>query len=624
MGPNGGDARSLAFDPKNPNRIYAGTLTGVLYASNDFGRTWDRLARIGLGNDYVLDNISIDPNNGTIYVAAWTLTKESGALFRSQDGGKTWKPLKDMEGKSIRAMALAPSNPKIVVVGALDGVFRSRDGGESWERISPLHHAELKDVESIAIDPVNPDVIYAGTWHLPWKTDDGGKTWHNIKNGVIDDSDVFSIIVDPKLPSVVYASACSGIYKSENGGDQFSKVQGIPYSARRTRVLQQDPVRREVVYAGTTEGLWRTEDSGKNWKLLTAKNVIVNDVLIDPRNYKHVLLATDRSGILYSADAGATFAPSNDGYSHRQVATVVVSNSDPNTIYAGVLNDKEYGGAFVSHDLGAKWEQISAGLDGRDVFALREVGPQELIAGTNQGIFMRTGSGPWHAMNRVVRESSETSSRRLKNGKRISEKKVVKKELSPLNARVNDLVTGPDRWMAATSAGLYTSVDHAKSWQPVSTDGVSDLISVAANKSDLIVAGRTTLRVSVDAGKTWRELKLPNVTNIVSVATAPDDSLWAAGLEGAFRSVDHGATWTYVWNLPAKQIAHLAWDETLGGIVATGVESTNLYISKEGKTWETLPAGWLLRRVSSSRGRAVAATAFDGVVVQPATVASVR
>jgi len=132
---------------------------------------------LGVGDDYVLDNIAIDPSDSSkIYVAAWSVVdNNSGDLFRSTDGGQSWKALRGMSGKSIRALELAPSNPKIIVVGALDGVHRSLDGGDTWEKITPDHHADLKNFESVAIDPLNPNVIYAGTWHLPWKTADGAR-----------------------------------------------------------------------------------------------------------------------------------------------------------------------------------------------------------------------------------------------------------------------------------------------------------------------------------------------------------------------------------------------------------------------------------------------------------------
>ena len=174
-------------------------------------------------------------------------------------------------------------------------------------------------------------MVYAGTWHLAWKTADGGANWQHINKGMIDDSDVFSIIVDSTNPSVVFASACSGIYKSDTAGDLFRKIQGIPFSARRTRVLKQDPSNPATVYAGTTEGLWKTHGRGKTWKHVTNPEVVVNDVMVDPRNSNRVLLATDRSGVLASDDGAQTFAASNHGYTHRYVSSILADKNDPNT-----------------------------------------------------------------------------------------------------------------------------------------------------------------------------------------------------------------------------------------------------------------------------------------------------
>ena len=251
---------------------------------------------------------------------------------------------------------------------------------------------DLHEVESIAIDPKDPRTIYAGTWHLPWKTTDGGANWHNIKQGLIDDSDVFSIIIDPTVPSVVYTSACSGIYRSDTGGELYHKIQGIPMTARRTRVLMLDPTNQNTVYAGTTEGLYKTLDGGTNWKRMTGPDVIVNDVYVDPKNPQHVLLATDRGGVLESDDAAFTFKASNTGFSQRQVSSLLVDAKSPQTIFAGVVNDKTYGGVFVSHDEGATWSQQSNGLQGRDVFSLSQSADGVILAGTNAGIFRWDGT----------------------------------------------------------------------------------------------------------------------------------------------------------------------------------------------------------------------------------------
>ena len=308
LGPDGGDVRSLAYDPQNPDRVFLGTSTGVIFVSDDGGHNWSRFAKLGAGDDYVLDHIVFDPQNSkNIFVSAWSVQDQSaGDIFRTHNGGKDWEALPGMHGKSVRAMAVSASDNKVVVAGALDGVYRSNDGGNNWQRISP-NDGIVKNIESIAVDPKDPNVVYAGTWHLAWKTSDGGANWQHINKGMIDDSDVFSIIVSSANPSEVFASACSGIYKSVSGGDLFDKVKGIPFTARRTRVLKQDPSNPAIVYAGTTEGLWKSVDEGKNWKLASSPEVVVNDVLVDPRNSQRVLLATDRSGVLASDNSAATF-----------------------------------------------------------------------------------------------------------------------------------------------------------------------------------------------------------------------------------------------------------------------------------------------------------------------------
>src|SRR6202035_4565108 len=301
----------------------------------------------------------------------------------------------------------AASDPKILVAGALDGVYRSKDSGSHWDRISPANDANIKNVESIAINPQDPDVVYAGTWHLAWKTGDGGVSWQHINKGMIDDSDVFSIIVSSASPSEVFASACSGIYKSSNAGDLFQKIQGIPFSARRTRVLKQDPSNASIVYAGTTEGLWKTTDGGKAWTRVSNPDVVVNDVMVDPRNSARVMLATDRAGVLASEHGGHSFVTSNHGYTHRYVTSILADKNDSNTFYVGVVNDRELGGVFVSHDAGQHWLQKSKGLDGRDVFTLKQASNGELVAGTNRGMFVLAHNATeWSPINNVINRTT--------------------------------------------------------------------------------------------------------------------------------------------------------------------------------------------------------------------------
>ncbi|MGH9569492.1 MAG: WD40/YVTN/BNR-like repeat-containing protein, partial [Candidatus Angelobacter sp.] len=134
VGPDGGSVRSLALDPANPERVFLGTSAGRLYFSNDGGRTWSRFAHLGTASEMVLDHVVLDPANPQImYVAGWNAQSpgSDGEMFRSKDGGKTWDLLPGLHGKSIRALAVAPSDHRILIVGALDGIFRSRDGGDN-------------------------------------------------------------------------------------------------------------------------------------------------------------------------------------------------------------------------------------------------------------------------------------------------------------------------------------------------------------------------------------------------------------------------------------------------------------------------------------------------------------
>jgi photosystem II stability/assembly factor-like uncharacterized protein len=632
LGPDGGDARSLAYDAHNPDHLLLGTSTGQMFTSNDAGRTWTRLARLG-GDDYVLDHIAVDSQDSNrIYVSAWSGSSQKiGEIFRSVDGGANWQMLPAMHGKSIRALAMYKGDSHVLVAGALDGVYRTSDGGDTWQRLSPVNSDDIKNIESIAVDPKDPDTVYAGTWHLAWKTSDAGANWQHINKGMIDDSDVFSVIVDHDNPSVVFASACSGIYKSETAGNLFAKIQGIPFSARRTRVLKQDPMNENIVYAGTTEGLWKSSDLGKVWKRVSSPDVVVNDVLIDPRDSNRVLLATDRSGVMVSTDGASHWMASNKGYTHRYVSAVLADNKDVRTLYVGVVNDREFGGVFYSHDSGQNWLQKATGLDGKDIFALKQASNGMLLAGTNRGVYSLERNGSeWHPINVVVVEHT------VKTARKGSRKPVTKTtfQKSKLEARVNDLEVvdretnerggskpGSERWLAATTSGIYSSTDQGKTWKGGPVLGQTDFVSIRTDGAMMVAATRTNVLVSNDSGATWQQAALPSyVASIHGVAIASDSQIIIAAREGAFRSADGGTTWQHaVDGLPDSNITSVSFDATHKRLLATSDATGVIFESSDGgRTWQRGPdSGFPLRRVGIFGGRYVGATPFDGVILQP-------
>lgn len=647
FGPDGGSARAFAADPQDHTHLYLGAANGCIYQSRDGGKTWARLARVGNRDDLVVDNIVIDPADPKHLVVGAFVVADGGGIYISSDGGTTWTAQADMLGQSVRSLVYAPSNPKILVAGTLDGVFRSSDSGGHWERISPKDNVEIHEIESLAIDPVDPNIIYAGTWHLPWKTTDGGKNWTNIKQGIIEDSDVFSIVVDPKQSNVVYLSACSGIYKSEDGGEKFTggvgvnRTQGIPSTARRTRVLVQDPNNLSTVYAGTTEGLYRTDDGGKVWTQTTGSDLIVNDVYVDPANSQHVLLATDYAGVLASDDGGVSFLPSNTGFSVRQIRAFTADAQHPATVYVGVVNDKQSGGVFVSHAGGLSWKHLSDGLDGHDVFAMGQAPDGTILAGTEHGIY-RLKDAVWQ---RVGEETKATAApvapakvahvakgRKKAAGKAAARPQAAKAQraaaptpLKSFDGSVFGFALAGDTLFAATSQGVLESASSGVTWSAVKAIPAGEWRFVATAKDYVVAASLTAAEMSADSGKTWKAVALPGkVTQVAALAVDGQGEVWIGDRDGVYLSTDKGANWQTLTNLYVRNVNSLYYDEHASRMLVTTNEPATAAFAVEipsmrVDSWDTK---WNLRFVRPVGDYLLAATLFDGVVVQPRMVDS--
>ena len=608
FGPDGGDARRFAPDPHDHAHLYLGTANGWLYESHNSGANWKRIAQIAKRDDLVLDSIIVDPADARhLIVGAFSsVTSSDGGLFISYDGGLSWISQAEMRGQSIRAVTAAPSDPKTLVAGALRGVYRSTDGGQRWKLISPPDSTEIHEVQSVAIDPKDPNIIYAGTWHLPWKTTDAGEHWDNIKQGIIDDSDVFSIIIDPVAPKIVYASACSGIYKSEDAGDQFRKIQGIPSAARRTRVLHQDPAHLETVFAGTTEGLWRTDDAGAKWTRTTGSEIIVNDVFIDSADSRHVLIATDRGGILASEDGGDTFTPSNGGFSARQITAFKKDDTNPAHIFVGVVNDKEWGGVFESDNGGVAWSQRSNGLQGRDVFSLGQAPDGTIIAGTAHGLFrLDRDADAWTRVEAAPAGAPDAPAKVAPIAVRppvpVQRNQYVKQ--TGLSTRVSKPVTsrGTSNLSAAGKARIAATSAHARS----QTATAKRAHTLTAQKRTITRTTAHTAPVHKLASAPLRPVVVPSAStearqadaahskffdgSVYALATA-DKTMLALTSIGLLTSPDDGVTWQLGGPAGAADWRYLAAAKT--NVVAGSMHSIQAS-TDSGGTWNDvqLPDG---------------------------------
>jgi photosystem II stability/assembly factor-like uncharacterized protein len=590
MGPEGGSVLSLASDPSEAKQLYLGTADGHIFGSTDAGETWKILGRAGSSTDSVITAILVDPRNPKILLAsAWSRENNGGGgVFRSEDSGVTWEK-SGLEEHAVRALARAPSNPELLVAGALDGVFRSLNAGRSWSRISPEDDEEIRNIDSIAIDPHNPDVIYAGTFHLPWKTLNGGRDWKPIHEGMIDDSDVMSIEVDRTNPRRLFASACSGIYRSDDAGALWRKIQGIPYAARRTQAIRQDPHRPQTIYAATTEGLWRTLDSGATWQRLTPGDWVINALALDARIPGRFVMGTERHGVMVSEDGGKHFRAANAGFYHRQILALALDRDRPQRVLAVLANAPE--SVLATDDGGRNWKPLGPGLKAE---AVRRVyaSPGGWLAALDGGGLMRYDSekSVWQRIGTVSGQPAFESESNAppKKGKGTPVKKITGPR--PLNLLVLDMAFAREAWYAATDDGLLLSRDAGATWAIVPVGPVvlpARSIRVSPDAKNFWIVTLRGMVFSGDAGATWSWRDLPlEAGGVLRLEAAGEKTLLATAAKGLYISRDTGKTWHQAANgLPQGPIQDLA---VVGDrfVLVVSMQSRGLYISFDiGVTW---------------------------------------
>jgi len=352
---------------------------------------------------------------------------------------------------------------------------------------------------------------------------------------------------------------------------------------------------------------------------MTGPDVIVNDVFVDPRNPEKVLLATDRGGVVASNDAAVNFEESNHGFSARKVEALLVDQHDPARVYAGVVNDKTYGGAFVSSDGGEQWKQRSEGLEGRDIFTFAESDDGTLLAGTNSGIFaLEKDAGAWKPRNTVVNTLAHPVPEVI-HGKHITVEKKVKDKPRELDGRVYALDLSGKAWLAATSGGIFTSKDKGETWQGGPVMGSTDYLSVSAHESIMAAAGSEGVVLSNDAGQTWWPMGIPTaVTRIHRVAFSSDGTLWLGSREGVYFTRDKGKTWMWVHRLPLVDVSDLYYDPQQNQVLVSSRGSDFIYaIDAKTLDWKWHQTGFHLYLVRAAGDRLLAASINDGVLLEP-------
>jgi photosystem II stability/assembly factor-like uncharacterized protein len=572
-GPFGGNAEAIVASASQPNLLLAATKNATLSISRNAGETWEPLA---FPRQYttMLHAVAIDPKNPAVFFVAIQDNTGSG-LYRSADGGHTWKALEGIGASEVYSIAFWGKDSQVIAAGLRQGVCLSRDGGTTWKAISPAENIALQPVVSVAFDPTNADIIYAGTPRLPWKTTDGGASWNLIAEGMSTDSDIITVRVDPSKPARVFIGACSGFWRSHDGGAVWAKMAGIPFSSRRTYAFAQDPHNTDIIFAGTSRGLYRTRNGGVAWQEISSHE-IKSLAIAEGTLY----VATADSGLFKTRDEGATFQPIDQGFVSRNFARI---GGIGEHLYTGSNYDADAGAFFSSEDGGRHWQPIGDGaaLGNESVVAVTRTAAGTLVAATGSSLYRSTDGGKvWTRM--LPAPPKPVAKAALRARQNASKNKPV--VIPPLSYGFSSLCSLEGALLAGGDTGIYRSTDEGQTWSKVvaTTQPVRSLLD-----SDSIIAALPEgLLVSSDQGVTWATRHTPFFTEVYDVAAA-GNTLMAGTSRGLFHSEDGGQTWRVARSgLPAASITSVAIDP-LTRKRAFAYEYGNLFESRDaGNTWQ--------------------------------------
>jgi photosystem II stability/assembly factor-like uncharacterized protein len=318
----------------------------------------------------------------------------NGGVWETRDAGRTWQPIFDGQPVgSIGALAVAPSDPRVIYVGSGeadmrsdiaqgDGMYKSIDGGRTWSR-SGL--TDSQQIGRVLIDPRNPDVVFVAALGHPYgpnaergvyRSRDGGKSWQKML-GKDDSTGAIDLAFEPGKPEVIYASLWqarrtpwhiyppasgpgSGLYKSTDGGDHWTQIglggHGLPANPGRigVAVAPSQPQRVYAMVDAAVGGLYRSDDGGATWNPASSDPRIwgrgwyFGGITVEPRN-PDVVYACN-TALYRSEDGGKTFVPVKGAPGGDDYHVLWIDPQTPSRRMLGVDQ-----GAVISVDGGETW-----------------------------------------------------------------------------------------------------------------------------------------------------------------------------------------------------------------------------------------------------------------------------
>lgn len=678
-----------------------------------FGLEWIHLGPTS--NSALVETFQVDTQHpGTVYLGFG-----SGNLWKTTNNGLTWKPIfENQPSYGIGDVALAPSNTNIIYVGTGEtlkkprnftmpgtGVYRSDDGGETWR------HLGLSDswhIAKVTVHPTNPDIAFVAVVGHLWTTNknrgvyrtlDGGKTWAHVLF-VNDRTGANDIVIAPSNPQVIYASAWesypgvsgvnSGIYKSTDGGKTWIKSDaGLPTDSGKGRiglaVSYRDP---NKVYAlldhrdkpkgtdGTTPGaaeVYQTMNGGKSWRRTHTEELMINsvigwyfaDIVVDPRNDDEIYALGVR--MAHSTDGGKSFdLVGGDVYHlfpnpaeplHLDQCELWINPANSN--HLALAND---GGFYVSYDRGGTWmhyNNIPTGefyditLDHRKPYTIyggtqddaTVYGPARELNPAKYDGWKYLWIDPWSGgdgcvtvvdpadSNTVYYSSQEGGIRRMDLRSRTSDYAGPNEEQRK-TLRFNFIspyfLSPHSRSLYLGAQQVLRSDDQGRNWKAVSPDltvgkdKTRTALALGAVvespvKAGLLYAGsdKGHFWVTHDGGTSWIEQTgLPAAyVRTISPSRFSESRVYVA-LSGLnyddlethlYKSEDYGKTWEKIsGNLPTEVAYVIKEDPRHEQVLYAGLYRAAYISTDRGKTWAQL-------------GRGMPATAVSDIEFDPGT-----
>ncbi len=389
IGPfRGGRVVTVAGDYQNPNVFYFGGCAGGVWKTSDGGTYWQCVSD-GFFNTAAVGALAVAPSDSNVIYAGTGETtiridvSHGDGVYKSTDAGTTWKHVGLAETRQIGKIRVHPHNPDIVYVAALGhafgpnqerGVFKSTDGGATWRHV--LSRGDKAGAVDLSIDS-NPRLIYAAVWEGyrsfweissggpdsgVWRSTDGGETWADISDkpglpkGI---KGKIAVAASPAQPGRVWAliehRTKGGLYRSDDSGETWEQVsdnQNLVSRAWYYIHLTADPQDPDTVYINNLS-FYKSTDGGKTFAELPTPHGDNHDLWIDPRNPQRMIQGND-GGANVSFNGAQTWSTIYNQPT-AQFYHIAADNRDPYYVYGTQQDNSSVAVPSRSHHSCITW-----------------------------------------------------------------------------------------------------------------------------------------------------------------------------------------------------------------------------------------------------------------------------